>query len=171
VLLRRAVIEEVGGFDERFTGDRQLYEDQTFLCKVYLTWPVYFSDKVWLDYRQHADSCVASANREGLYHYARHYFLAWFENYLDTRQQELPPTVRAAVARALRPYRHPVLNALWSSPGRLAVKGRSAVRRLAAALRRRRPRRDSGPTQPDSSAQTTLGAADSPSRRSDPHGG
>jgi glycosyltransferase involved in cell wall biosynthesis len=137
MLVRRAAVEQVGGFDEQFVGDWQLYEDQTFLSKLYLTQPVFFSDAVWLDYRQHADSCVASANREGLYHLARYYFLDWFEDYLDGLPDGPPPRVRAAVSRALRPYRRPVVHALLSSPGRVAVKGRSLARRLRSALSRR----------------------------------
>jgi glycosyltransferase involved in cell wall biosynthesis len=75
LLLRRDAVEEVGRFEEHFTGPRQIYEDQGFLGKLYLARPVYFSDAVWLDYRQHAESCVATVTREGRYHDVRSYFL------------------------------------------------------------------------------------------------
>jgi glycosyltransferase involved in cell wall biosynthesis len=111
LLLRRAAVEAIGGFEERFIGARQLYEDQAFLSKVYLTWPVFFSSSLWLDYRLHEDSCVASVNREGLYDEVRLDFLDWFQTYLRDRA-ETPRAVRLAVARALLPYRHPYFHRL-----------------------------------------------------------
>lgn len=53
LLLRRAVVTELGGFEEHFT---RMYEDQAFLAKLYLAAPVYISDRVWLSYRQHSES-------------------------------------------------------------------------------------------------------------------
>ncbi len=46
LLLRRELIASLGGFEEHFTGPRQLYEDQAFLAKLYLAAPVYFADRV-----------------------------------------------------------------------------------------------------------------------------
>jgi glycosyltransferase involved in cell wall biosynthesis len=135
MLLRRDVIEEVGRFEEHFTGPRQIYEDQGFLAKLYLARPVYFSDAVWLDYRQHAESCVATVTREGRYHDVRSYFLTWFEGYLSDLPEAAPRELRAALTRALRPYRRPVIHAVLSAPGRLATSGRQAARRLRRVLR------------------------------------
>jgi hypothetical protein len=107
-------------------GSLQLYEDQAFLSKLYLARPVYFSDAVWLDYRQHPDSCVATVVRDGRYDEVRSYFLAWFEGYLDQLADEPSPAVRKAVARALRRYRRPLADAVLTSAERLAV-GASGV--------------------------------------------
>jgi glycosyltransferase involved in cell wall biosynthesis len=137
LLLRRDVAEEVGRFEEHFTGPRQIYEDQGFLAKLYLARPVYFSDAVWLDYRQHDESCVATVTREGRYHDVRSYFLTWFEGYLSRLPEEPPQELRAALTRALRPYRRPVVHAVLSAPGRLATRGRRATRRLPRVLRGR----------------------------------
>lgn len=106
VMLRADLVTSLGGFEEQFRG---MYEDQAFLAKLYLVAPVFFSDKVWLDYRQHDDSCVADAQANGRYDQVRHYFLDWFEGYLS-RQPKVDPAVSKRLRRALRPYRHPFLH-------------------------------------------------------------
>ena len=72
MLLRRTVIEELGGFEEHFRG---FYEDQAFLAKLYLRTPVYVSSACWDRYRQHPASCVAQVADSGKYHEVRSYFL------------------------------------------------------------------------------------------------
>ena len=144
MLLRRTAVNSVGGFEEHFTGPRQAYEDQGFLGKLYLGWPVYFSDKVWLDYRQHPDSIVATVLRDGRYDEVRSYFLSWYEGYLNGRPDPPPPDVRKAVARALRKYRSPFAHTVLTSPGRLKVRGKGALRRardVLSATMQRRPTR------------------------------
>lgn len=127
LLLRRDVLEQTGGFEEHFTGPRQMYEDQGFLAKLYLVAPVYFSDRVWLNYRQHGDSCVAAVMRDGRYHEVRRYFLEWLEGYLRASTPGVPRRVRAAVRRALRPYRHPLLHAVATRTARLRRVPRRVV--------------------------------------------
>jgi glycosyltransferase involved in cell wall biosynthesis len=134
MLLRRDVVEDVGRFEEHFTGPRQIYEDQGFLAKLYLARPVWFSDALWLDYRQHDESCVATVTREGRYHDVRYYFLTWFEGYVNRLPEPPPRGVRRALARALRPYRRPLRHAVLSSPGRFAAQGRRLVRRLRSRV-------------------------------------
>ena len=110
VLLRRDVVTALGGFEEHFTGSRQMYEDQAFLAKLYLAAPVYFSDRVWLEYRQHTESCVAEVTREGRYHEVRQYFLNWLEHYLAAMPQP-DERVETALRHALWRYRHPLMHA------------------------------------------------------------
>ncbi|WP_448614628.1 glycosyltransferase family 2 protein [Modestobacter sp. URMC 112] len=136
VLVRRRAVESLGGFEEHFTGPRQAYEDQGFFAKLYLAWPVYFADEVWLDYRQHGDSIGATVGRAGQYHDVRRYFLDWFEGYLDQLPDQPPAAVRAAVARELQPYRRPRAYALSSFARRLVRKTRSGVGWLGKGLRR-----------------------------------
>jgi hypothetical protein len=106
LLLRRSAIERVGGFEASFRGVLALYEDQAFLAKLYLEVPVLFSDRVWLFYRQHEDSIVASVVAQGRYHEVRRHFLEWFERRLK-RHPGVDRRVRVAVWRALLPYRVP----------------------------------------------------------------
>jgi hypothetical protein len=124
------VVEAIGGFEEEFVGSLQLYEDQAFLSKLYLARPVYFSDALWLDYRQHPDSCVATVVRDGRYDEVRSYFLTWLEGHLDQLPDEPSPAVRKAVARELRRYRRPLADAVLTSAERLAVGGRGVLGRV-----------------------------------------
>jgi hypothetical protein len=105
-MVRRRLAMMVGGFEEHFTGQKLLYDDQGFLAKIYLVAPVYFSSKTWIKYRQHADSCVASVNNAGKYHEVRLFFLDWFEVYLKNKSK-VDRRVLAALKRALRPYQRP----------------------------------------------------------------
>jgi glycosyltransferase involved in cell wall biosynthesis len=127
MLVRRRTVDAVGGFETEFTG---MYEDQAFLVKVYLTWPVWFSDAVWLDYRQHPASEAASVIRSGGYHASRQRFLSWFEEHLDSRAEPPPRAVRVLLARAWRPYRRPLAHTLATAPRRLASRARRELRAL-----------------------------------------
>jgi glycosyltransferase involved in cell wall biosynthesis len=129
LLLRRDLVGSISGFEEQFTGPLQLYEDQAFLAKVYLTAPVYFASSVWLRYRQHPDSCVVTVNRSGNYHKVRLYFLNWLENYLARSGSD--PRVFGLLRKALRPYRYPRLDYGLRLGKRIA---RSALSRLRSAL-------------------------------------
>lgn len=75
VLVRRDLIKQVGGFEEHFRGDLQLYEDQAFFSKIYLTAAVFLTSARWDRYRQHADSCVATVGSAGKYQSVREYSL------------------------------------------------------------------------------------------------
>lgn len=104
LLIRTNLAMKLGGFDERFVEEKQLYEDQVFLMKVYLAAPIYFSSKVWLKYRLHSASCSAKTEKRGDYHDIRRFFLDWLEEYLGTLQG-VDPRVVAALGQAQRPYR------------------------------------------------------------------
>ena len=64
VLVRRAVIEEVNGWEESF---RTLYEDMVLWTKIFTRWPVFVSDGCWDLYRQHAGNSVVGAAQEGVW--------------------------------------------------------------------------------------------------------
>ena len=106
VLLRREVVERVGGFEESF---RAMYEDQVFFAKVELHTPVYVSEACWLWYRQHPESCTAGGDSPARYLAERKPFLMWLEQYMA--EQNIPPQspVWAALRKELWPYRHPLL--------------------------------------------------------------
>jgi glycosyltransferase involved in cell wall biosynthesis len=109
LMLRRTILDEIGGFEEDFVGHLQLYEDQAFLAKLFLAGTIWFSDRVWLDYRLHPASCTSRVNAAGLQPEARRYCLEWFEDYLAGTRYRHDPAIRWALMRALRPYRHPRL--------------------------------------------------------------
>jgi glycosyltransferase involved in cell wall biosynthesis len=98
-LVRRGVVEAVGGFEDRFRG---LYDDQAFLAKIYLEYPIYISSRIWYRYRQHDTSCCGSTKRAD-YWRTRGVFLEWLDSHVGPR---CDPRVDAAVRRARRkvPY-------------------------------------------------------------------
>jgi glycosyltransferase involved in cell wall biosynthesis len=98
ILIRRDVLEAVGGFEERFRG---LYEDQALCAKVCLRWPVFAASECWYRYRQHPDSACAVAERAGTRQASRQVYLDWLAAWLDD-QDTVPPAVLAALARERR---------------------------------------------------------------------
>ncbi|MBW4593914.1 MAG: glycosyltransferase [Brasilonema angustatum HA4187-MV1] len=110
VLLRREVVEDVGGFDESI---QFIYEDQVFFIKVYLKAPVFVESGCWDRYRQHPDSCCHVAQKAGQYdpyglNPAELTFLKWVEKYLSEQELE-DAQIWQALKEALRPYQHPIL--------------------------------------------------------------
>ena len=113
ILLRREIVERVGGFEESFTGVYQLYEDQAFLAKLYLKAPVFVSSACWDRYRQHPESCVAVAQREGREYAVGLFYLNWLEKYL-LAQGVQDKELWDALIKKRRRYRHPKLSRLLS---------------------------------------------------------
>jgi glycosyltransferase involved in cell wall biosynthesis len=97
------------GFEESFIGSYQLYEDQTFLVKVYAHEKVYISDACHNLYRQRADSCVQVVTENGDYHRVRAYFLEWLTTYFQ-REHITDKKVLHLLAQALQPYHHPTIH-------------------------------------------------------------
>jgi len=83
ILVRRGVIERVGGFEDTFRGE---YEDQVFCAKICLDAPVLASAQCWYRYRQHPGSCVLTGQTTGETHSARLVFLNWLTKYLSERK-------------------------------------------------------------------------------------
>jgi glycosyltransferase involved in cell wall biosynthesis len=77
-MLRRDVVETLGGFDVRFRG---MYEDQVLFAKVELAHPVYVAGACWAWYRQHPDSASTAAERTD-YHVGRRPFVGWLARYV-----------------------------------------------------------------------------------------
>jgi glycosyltransferase involved in cell wall biosynthesis len=122
ILLRRSALDPAGAFEEAFHGIYQLYEDQAFLAKIFLTEAVYVSSKCWDRYRVHDDSCVTTVNAQNHYHTVRRYYFEWLARYLD-RHGIANAEIRAALARAQKQYE--------------AQYEPSVIRRFAARLKRR----------------------------------
>lgn len=108
LLLHRTLVERVGGFEEEFQGELQLYEDQAFLAKIYLAANVFVADSCWLKYRLHSESCDSRVQRSGRANAVKLYFLRWLERYLRS-QGNMDPEIWSALRRAKRRARHPTL--------------------------------------------------------------
>ena len=115
LLVRRSVFDGVGGFEERF---RTLYDDASFLIKVFLRYPIYISSRAWLLYRQHEHSSGAGISPSA-YLRVRGVFLDWLK---DDVERLGDPRVSAALRRARRQNRY----------RKLRRPAREMVRRLRA---------------------------------------
>ncbi|MBK0401905.1 glycosyltransferase family 2 protein [Adhaeribacter sp. BT258] len=105
-LLSKKAIIKAGGFEESFTKEYQLYEDQAFLCKIYLREKVYLSSECNNLYRQRPGSVVQWVNEKGHYHKVRAYFLNWLENYFQHHNIS-DAKLKKLLNQALLPYRNP----------------------------------------------------------------
>ncbi len=114
-MMRHEIIETIGGFDERFSG---MYEDQAFLVRVYLNFPVLVAEACWDYYRQHPHSNVASTHNSGQYRRVRRRFLEWLGKYLADHEVT-DPEVLQAFAKANWYFRHPILGPLSKEAARL----------------------------------------------------
>lgn len=112
-MVRREVVERVGGFEETFQGMYQLHEELAFSAKIFLNASVFVSGVCLTKHRQHPDNCGGFWARRGEYHHERPhaaqlFFLNWLEGYLakngikDTRIWE-------ALEQQIWPYDHPIL--------------------------------------------------------------
>jgi glycosyltransferase involved in cell wall biosynthesis len=105
ILVRREVVEAVGGYEESFSG---MYEDQAFHAKLCLRFPVFVSAACGYRYRQHPGACTSRSHEMGATYAARQTFLKWLEVYLS-RQGMKNGEVWQVVQKELWPYRHPTL--------------------------------------------------------------
>ncbi|ALI99904.1 glycosyltransferase family 2 protein [Rufibacter tibetensis] len=108
LLVKKSAILKVGGFEESFIKQYQLYEDQAFLCKIYLNCTVYISSACNNLYRQRPDSTVYWVKEKGHYHVVRKYFLEWLQAYMK-KQGLQNKEVLKLLKRALLPYHHPLV--------------------------------------------------------------
>jgi glycosyltransferase involved in cell wall biosynthesis len=103
LIVRRDVLQAIGGFEDRFRG---LYEDQAFKVKLYLAAPVYVSSLCFDRYRQHPSSCVQLAASSGRREAIRGEFLGWLRGYLSAHPPTDPEIMRRLNRASLR-YRYP----------------------------------------------------------------
>jgi glycosyltransferase involved in cell wall biosynthesis len=83
LMVRRDAALAVEGFEDAFRGE---YEDQAFLAKLCLRFPVFAAHRCWYRYRQHAGSAVAMGIRTGATEAARLAYLRWLVKYLASRR-------------------------------------------------------------------------------------
>jgi hypothetical protein len=124
VLARRAAVERVGGWEESF---QRICTDQVFHAKLCLAFPALIVDRCWDRYRQHEDSSCRTVARAGQTEAAFERYLTWLETYISEQRID-DPAVHASLQRALRPYRHPLLDRI----GRRARHYNQQVKALAS---------------------------------------
>lgn len=113
-MLTKEAILKVGGFEESFVKQYQLFEDQAFLCKIYLNEKVFISSACNNKYRQRPESVVKWVNASGQYHKVRKYFLDWFVDYIrknNIRNDKL----NKLIEKSLFPYNSPALYFIFNT--------------------------------------------------------
>lgn len=112
LMARRKAIEALGSFEESI---QHLYEDQVFLAKICLEYPVFVEGGCWDKYRQHLNSSWQISLRNGAEYSARLLFLEWLERYLPERGIK-NTEIWHSLHRSLFAYRHPILYKLTQFP-------------------------------------------------------
>jgi hypothetical protein len=106
MMVQRAVLDRYE-FEASFRGIFHLYEDQAFLCKLYLREVVFVSAACHNKCRQrNAAPLVSPVHESGKYHMVRRYYLQWFMAYLKLQRWRYR-RVQALVRRAAMPYHEP----------------------------------------------------------------
>jgi glycosyltransferase involved in cell wall biosynthesis len=117
-MVRRDVLESLGRFEDQFRG---IYEDYVFFSKVHLAYPTYVSDKCWLLYRQHPESCTCHDLGENYAKYRLPY-LEWLGLYIQSLPKPIAEIAQRAFHRELWRCKHPKLDYLINYvPKRLAT--------------------------------------------------
>jgi hypothetical protein len=133
VLVRRAAVDSVGGWEESF---RRICTDQVFHAKVCLRFPVMIADVCLDRYRQHENSSCQTVSRAGQTAAAFETYLTWLEAYVSA-QPVVDRAALAATRRALRRHRHPLLHRVERRARRYDARLRSlAARTLGRTLPR-----------------------------------
>ena len=129
IMLRRSLLERVGGFEDAFRAD---YEDQVLYAKLCLHSAAFASNECWDRYRQHSESASALEQRMGRRYSARLSFLYWLEDYFQEQGVTERSTQRLLRGEIWR-CRYPRLSRLREvSPKRRLAAG---ARRLQRAVR------------------------------------
>lgn len=120
-LIKRSVLDEVGGFENPFRG---MFEDAVVMVKICLRHPVFVSPDVLYLYRMHPDSCTHQVAGPDAIDRSRRLYHEWLKAYLAEHGPS-SPSLRLALARASVSNRHRHALQLW-----LLDRTRSAGRAL-----------------------------------------
>jgi glycosyltransferase involved in cell wall biosynthesis len=126
LMFRKASICNLGGFEESFIGIFSMYEDQSFLVKVYADLPVYVSSECWDRYRIHPDQLCATVIRGGRKSQAEYFFLSWALEYLS-RCGQLDAEIKSIMSRRMWPHNHRFLERLKRFRERMAAKAKRVI--------------------------------------------
>ena len=128
LLIRKSVVEQVGGFEECFNKNYPTHEDIAFLAKIFLSVPVYVSSKCWDRYRRHPGSMWAEAQRGEGEERSRAFYFRWIAEYMKSRGVKDPAIWELYRQRSWR-YRHATL-------ANCADRMRSVLRPIRGFIRR-----------------------------------
>jgi len=105
VMVRRDVIENVGGYEDDF---RDAYSDAVVFVKICLTSTVFVSNECWYKYRKHFDSYTYKASDAGILPELQRFYLNWIKKYI-LEQGVKDPSIWKALNYAIWAHNHPWL--------------------------------------------------------------
>jgi glycosyltransferase involved in cell wall biosynthesis len=117
IMVKSSALKLHNGFEESFTGEYQVYEDQAFLSKMYLNECVYISSACNNYYRQRSNSVMDATKALGHYDIARRFYLHWLKKYLRDRKiknRELEFLLWKASLHYTNPFFYKVVNKIYS---------------------------------------------------------
>ena len=82
LVIKTSIAKKHKGFEGKFTGIYQMYEDQAFLVKMYLHEKIFMMSECLDRYRQRSNSLVSSVYKNGEYEKVREFYLKWLRGYL-----------------------------------------------------------------------------------------
>ncbi len=124
IMVKKKAILRSGYFEETFTKEYALYEDQAFLSKMYLKENVFVSSECNNMYRQHEDSIVQTVKTAGHYNKVRKYYLSWFKSFLGENNIQ-NPQVDFLVKKGLQQLKYPIF---YTLKNRLVLKLRKIIK-------------------------------------------
>ncbi|MEH2436130.1 MAG: glycosyltransferase family 2 protein [Nostoc sp.] len=138
VLMRRELVQDVGGFEESFRG---MFEDQAFFYKVSLKASVFIESGCWDRYRQHQNSSCYVAEAQGHYNpiqwnSAQLIFLTWLEKYFSkqgVKDNEIWQPLNIALFLYRRPKLYKLSKAVQNWQGRIKRLLKSIARHTLPA--------------------------------------
>ena len=113
LIIKKTLIDKIGGFSEDFVGKNQLFEDQVLFMKLGLHGNVYISSMCNNWYRQRPDSLMHGLYTEGYSLEGKRFFLNWLKEYLQ-EHQILDKSIHRLLKQAYLNQRYPKLFKLSS---------------------------------------------------------
>lgn len=126
LMIRREVVQAVGGYENSFTG---MFEDQVFHTKLCLKYEAYICSRNWYRYRQHSRSHVHMAEEKGQHRMSRQRFLQWLETYLISQKITDDKVWRILEKEKWRLH-HPVLRSIICNLKYLAWLPKRCIKKL-----------------------------------------
>ena len=111
LIIKKTLIDKIGGFSEDFVGKNQLFEDQVLFMKLGLHGNVYISSMCNNLYRQRPDSLMHGLYTAGYSLEGKLFFLNWLKEYLH-ENQILNKSIHRLLKRVYRNHRYPMLFSL-----------------------------------------------------------
>ena len=108
LIIKKALIDEIGGFNENFIGKNQLFEDQVLFVKLSLHGNVYISSVCNNFYRLRPNSLMHGLYSEGYALEGKRFFLDWLKMYLEQNNIG-DKKIQRLLNKAGMAYRYPVL--------------------------------------------------------------